>query len=449
MEMLNNIWMALTTENEVLTKIISFPFIFIEAVVTMLLFTEILNIKSTKRQNFTYVIFISLLGAICSYIIPKPYSNIIPIIVLPLAVMVIFKVNLLQGLLAELLPVICITISEIIITRLFLILFQINYEMCASIPFYRLLSTLLIYFLIFILYKLIRYFKFNIKNLEFLTKKNKKIIIINILFALIVIFMQMYLIGYYNDKLPLYIIIMNVLSLISYFFFSIYSMIKTMNLEKTQTDLEQEKLYNKALQILHDNIKTFKHDFSNILSGIGGYVETNDMAGLKKYYYQLLEDCNQVNNLTSLNPDVINNPAVYTVLANKYYKADNLGITISLDSFINFDNLHMEIYEFTRILGILMDNAIEASSECDNKIVNVIIREDKKQNRQLLVIENTYKNKDIDINKIYDKGFSTKEKNTGLGLWEVDKIIRKHKNLTRFTTKNNEFFKQQIEIYNE
>ena len=226
-------------------------------------------------------------------------------------------------------------------------------------------------------------------------------------------------------------------------------MVKTMKLEKTQADLEQEKLYNKTLQILHDNIRAFKHDFSNIIAGSGGYIETNDIDGLKKYYKQLLKDCNQVNNLSSLSPDAINNPAVYTVLANKYYKADELGIKITLESFIDFNHLYMEIYEFTRILGILMDNAIEAASECDEKIINVTIRNDLKQNRQLLIIENTYKNKDINLDKIYEKGFSTKPKNTGLGLWEVNKIIKRHKNLARFTTKTDQFFKQQIEIYNE
>ena len=68
------------------------------------------------------------------------------------------------------------------------------------------------------------------------------------------------------------------------------------------------------------------------------YVETNDMNGLTKYYKQLLTDCNQVNNLSSLSPDEINNPAVYTVLANKYYRADELNIKITLDKlhYLNF-----------------------------------------------------------------------------------------------------------------
>ena len=57
--------------------------------------------------------------------------------------------------------------------------------------------------------------------------------------------MQMYLIGYYNDTLPAFIVWVNLLSLISYFVLSFYSIIKTMNLQKTKDDLEQEKQYNK------------------------------------------------------------------------------------------------------------------------------------------------------------------------------------------------------------
>ncbi len=449
MELLNNIWTALTTENEILINILYVPLAFIEAYVFMLLFTEVLNIPSTKKQKILYVSIIAIIGIICSSFIPKPYSNIITILAVPIAVIFIFKVSVLKGIFAEFIPVICITVLEIIFARIFLLLFKTDYAVCATIPLYRLIINLSIYLLLFLLYKLIKKLNINIEIFDSINKKNKYTLIANLFFAFIVMFMQMYLGVFYTSDFPLFIVIINICSLIAYFVLSIYSLVKTMKLEKTSADLEQEKLYNKTLQILHDNVRAFKHDFSNIIAGIGGYVETDDLEGLRKYYKQLLQDCSQVNNLSSLSPDSINNPAVYAVLANKYYKADNLGIKINLETFIDFNNLHMEIYEFTRILGILMDNAIEAASECDNKLINVIIRNDIRQNRQLLIIENTYKNKDVNIDKIYEKGYSTKPKNTGLGLWEVDKIIKRHKNLARFTTKSDEFFKQQLEIYNE
>ena len=180
---------------------------------------------------------------------------------------------------------------------------------------------------------------------------------------------------------------------------------------------------------------------------LDGYVKTNDMKGLSIYYSQLLGDCQKVNNLYTLSPEVINNPAIYSLLASKYHKADELGIKIHLEIFLNLNELNMKIYEFTRILGILMDNAIEAAYECDNKIINVEIRKDFKVNRQLLIIENTYKEKDVNIDKIYEKGFSSKPNNTGLGLWEVRQILKKNTNLNLYTTKNDIFFRQQLEIY--
>lgn len=171
------------------------------------------------------------------------------------------------------------------------------------------------------------------------------------------------------------------------------------------------------------------------------------MEGLRIYYSQLLGDCEKVNNLYTLSPEVINNPAIYSLLTSKYHKADELGITIHLEVFLNLNELNMKIYEFTRVLGILMDNAIEAAYECENKIINVEIRKDFKVNRQVLIIENTYKQKDVDLDRIFEKGYSSKVNNTGLGLWEVREIMKKNTNLNLYTTKNDIFFIQQLEMY--
>lgn len=447
MEILNNIWSSLVVNNVILTQILYIPLAFIESFIYMLLFTTILNIKSTKKQNIIYILSTSLLGIISSTLIPKPYSNLITLIGLPLIIMHLYKINIIKSILAEFIPMISVVILEVFISKIFYLIFNVSYQSCSSIPIFRIAINLIIYLLLSIIYIIIKHSYSYIEIINNVNSKNKKIVFINVLSLILFLFVQMYLIGYYNNKLPSYIVITNLVVLISYCCISLYSIIKTLKLEKATEYLEQEKLYNKTLQILHDNVRAFKHDFSNIIAGIGGYVETEDISGLKKYYKQLLQDCKQVNNLSSLNPDSINNPAVYAILADKYYKADNYGIKINLECFIDFNKLNMEIYEFTRILGILMDNSIEASRECDKKLINVSIRNDSMRNRQLLTIENTYKDKDINLNQIYEKGFSTKPNNTGLGLWEVNKIISKHNNIARFTSKSGEFFKQQIEIY--
>ena len=65
----------------------------------------------------------------------------------------------------------------------------------------------------------------------------------------------------------------------------------------------------------------------------------------------------------------------------------------------------------------------------------------------LIKIDNTYKDKNIDTEKIFEKDYSTKPGNNGLGLWEIRQILHKNYNLNLFTTKDNDYFKQQLEIY--
>ena len=48
---------------------------------------------------------------------------------------------------------------------------------------------------------------------------------------------------------------------------------------------------------------------------------------------------------------------------------------------------------------------------------------------------------------IFNKGFTEKENHTGIGLWEVRKILSKNNNINLFTSKTDDLFKQQLEIY--
>ena len=59
------------------------------------------------------------------------------------------------------------------------------------------------------------------------------------------------------------------------------------------------------------------------------------MDGLKVYYSQLFGDFEKLNNLCSLNPEVINNSAIYQIVSSKYNKATKLGIDFYIDIFLD------------------------------------------------------------------------------------------------------------------
>ena len=450
MEIFQTIWTALTTPNETLTTILMFPIYFIDAFVNMLLFTTLLDIKSEKKSKLIYVVSISIIAFITRTFIPDPYGIFANMIMVILLIKFILKASWLKSLLAEFILIAFSSVLELFMLQLYLSIFDITKEIVMSVPLYRIVYILSIYLCIYIIYRIIKFFKFRF-NLENLTKKNKILFIINTLLGIIAIGTQFYLISFYSDKMPIGITIVSILSLLAYFFISIDSLLNTTKLETTSQNLAEAQLYNKTLSLLHDKMRGFKHDFHNIVQGIGGYISTNDMEGLKKYYSQLLKDCDQVNNLTALNPSIINNSAIYNVMAAKYHRADELGVQINLAIFMDLNEIeqHMKIYEFTRILGILMDNAIEATSECKDKVIHVTFRKEENRKRMVMIIENTYLDKDVDIDRIFDKDFSTKSKetNSGLGLWEVRQVLKKNNNLNLFTTKNEEFFVQQFEIY--
>ena len=125
------------------------------------------------------------------------------------------------------------------------------------------------------------------------------------------------------------------------------------------------------------------------------------------------------------------------------------NIQINLDVFLDLNEIEerMKIYDFTRILGILLDNAIDAAVECEKKIINVTFRKEMSNDMIAVIIQNTYNNKDVDTETIYQKGVSSKANHSGLGLWKIRQILMRNNNLNLFTTKNDEFFTQQFEIF--
>lgn len=448
MEIFQTIWTALTNENELLSRIVFIPITFLETYINMLLFTTLLKINASKSNKLKYILFFSTLGTTFNIFIPNPYRSFINLALLLVCTKIFFKTKIIKTILAVIIPVLVTVLCESIIAKISFMILHIDVSSLSIIPIYRLIIALIVQLFVFIVYLLIKYSKVQISLLESMSKKSKAMLLLNLIFAILAFSFQFFITGFYLNKLPIYIVIFSNISLIAYFLLSIYSLTKTTQLEITSLSLEQEKEANRILKSSQDELHGFRHDFSNIMCTIGGYVLVSDMDGLKKYYSQIQKDITKINNLSALNPDRINNPAVFVLISSKYSKALELGIEMNINVFLNLNTLNMKIYEFTRVLGILLDNAIEAAKECDVKTINLEIRKDSARNRQILLIENTYKNKDIDTEKIYDKNFSTKKGNSGLGLWEVRKILKRNTNLNLYTTKNQEFFRQQLEMYN-
>lgn len=448
MEILNNIWTAISTPNEELVNILLIPFGFLEVYLSLLLFSSILNIKASSKKKIFYVIFASISSLITLNFIPSPYNTIINYFILLIIIYFTFRMGILKSLISIIIPTMVMVLVGTLTINPFVKLTNLEQDMALIIPILRMSYSLINYIILFLIGIFIKNKNIYLNILDEFDKKTKLILIACILLGLLVLVIQILIMAYYTNELPIIISLLSFITLISYIIISIYSLTRIIKLALTTKQLQNAEEYNKTLQILHDNVRCFKHDYDNTVAAIGGYIKTNDMEGLKKYYEQLEDEVVKVSNLYMLNPNIINNPAIYSILANKYHKAEESNIKLNLTVLIDLNTINMKIYEFTKVLGILLDNSIEASNESTEKTINIIFKNDEKNCRQLLIIENTYKDKDVNLEKIFEKGITGKENHTGLGLWEIRKILKRNNNLNLHTTKNDKYFSQQLEIYN-
>lgn len=451
MGILNNYWNLLTTENELLTKIIVSPTIFIEAWILFKIFATIFDIKYTKKEECIYIISLSVISKILEFTIPTPYNVIANYLVMFLLITLIFKTSKITSSLCVLLPICVFAIIGNLILNPLLKIFDISSSKLYITPYYRMIYLCCCYIMCYFFTFIIKIFKHNfcisislIKNLE---RNSKQLIFLNIMFGLFTIIIQILITFYYINIFSIIFTLLNFVSLLSYFLISIFSLTKTTRLYVTTQNLENAENYNETLTYLYDNVRAFKHDFDNMIFIIGGFIDKNDISGLKKYYKNLEKDCERVNNIALLNPELINNSGIYNLLTAKYKKAEENKVEIHLEFFFDFNKLKMPIYDFSRILGILLDNAIEASKDTNEKQVFIIIRDSSRNNTQIVNIKNNYINKNIDTTKIFEKGITEKENHSGIGLWEVSQILKRNNNINLITKKDDTYFEQNLEIY--
>lgn len=447
MNILNNIWLALSSPNQILIAVILCFATFIENFLILQLYLSLVQQQISNKRKILYVISLSTFNLVSLFLIPHPYNIFINYFLIISLQYILLKSKFIKSIACSVLTIVIFNLICILILNPFVTFFKITADTLNVVPIYRLLYLGCIYAIAVVCILVLKYKHIQLKFSDDINNKHKLLVLSNLFFGIFTIMLQSIILVYYVDTLPVIITVLSFISLLAYFAISFFSLTSLLKLILTTRKLESAESYNSSLRILHDNVRGFKHDFDNTITTIGGYIMTNDMEGLKKYYSQLQGDCQKVNNLYLLNPSIVNNDGIYNLITKKYQDADNKNIKVNMSFLLDLKTLNMPIYEFARILGILLDNAIEASSETKDKIINLTFRNDFKSSRQLVVIENTFNDNNLDTEKIYEKGTSSKENHTGLGLWTVRKIIKKHNNINLFTSKQNNFFSQQLEIY--
>ena len=132
-----------------------------------------------------------------------------------------------------------------------------------------------------------------------------------------------------------------------------------------------------------------------------------------------------------------------------YYKLNNmddinLNVNISKRIIDISKKINRKDYvSLCKILGIILDNAIEAAIKSKDKFIGIEVFNNK--NEYTIIVDNSC-NDAVDISKIKNKNYSTKGKGRGLGLYILNKIINNNNCISLIQSFNNMIFTSIIKV---
>ena len=237
------------------------------------------------------------------------------------------------------------------------------------------------------------------------------------------------------------------------FFMGVIKKLDTYLKEKLQEKLNQEQTlryrdmerYSRHIEELYKEVRSFRHDYSNLLTSLRLGIEEEDMEQIKEVYDSVLKDSSEKlqDNKYDLGRLVnIRDKALKSLLAGKFLKARDKKIVFNVEVPEEIQVEGMSLLDFLTIVSILCDNAIEATAEASQPHVSIAFFKNGAQ--ETFIIENSIKEEGIDISEIFSFGASSKGEERGVGLYTVMKIVESHPNTSLNTTCQNQVFRQVL-----
>ena len=411
---------------------------------------KILDCKfKCKLLSFRTIILIILMtfSMIFSYMFISDYFRFLAAtFIITIFSCLLFKDSFHKIIISVFLEQIILIISELIFS-LILILFFTNNDIILSSFKGKILTNICIALLsLFIINskKILAW----INNIFFSIQKIRKNNIYLLLYILIFTTNILLAIIYFNYH-NIFILIINLFFMFFYSFivFSlvIESSLKSNYMTENKILLSNLNEYEKMLDYQRVN----NHENKNQLLVIKSMVEKEDKKAIE-YINEIIKEKREDNELMYTKAKRIPSGGLQGLVYQKMLVMQENYINVILDVSsnvrkIDFSNLSSKMnYDICRIMGIILDNAIEETIKFHRKEREIVI---SMYIDELFLIEVSNRIKDnIDLEKIYDKGYTNKEKGHGYGLSLLKKIVDKNTNVINELKITNDIFTQIIKI---
>ena len=222
------------------------------------------------------------------------------------------------------------------------------------------------------------------------------------------------------------------------------STLREMRYKQSLEEIETYYEYTLQIESINNEMRKFRHDYVNILTTMSEYIRENDMDGLKTYFNDNIvpmKDNLQMNSIKINGTDNLKVRAIKGLVTTKILQAQEKNIPISIEVPELIDHIEMNTVDLSRIIGIIIDNAIEASEELEDALIRIAFI--NVETSVMFIVMNKCKEDMPKIHELFQDSFSTKGDNRGLGLTTLKDITDTTENVLLDTTIENGYFVQK------
>ena len=215
-------------------------------------------------------------------------------------------------------------------------------------------------------------------------------------------------------------------------------------MEAQRDVIAQQQLYERDLEDIRREVRSFRHDYKNLLAGLSQQADEGELDELRAALSQLdagfdrrigekIRASTQIGNVRV--------PQVRSLLLSKLAAMGAQGVDCRLEALYPVETVGMDVWDFTRCLGILLDNAAEAALDTGTPWVEIVLL--AQGEGLFLRVSNPYAGT-IDPEQIWAEGGSTKGEGRGLGLPGYQRILEGHSSASASTSWADGVFVQEL-----
>jgi signal transduction histidine kinase len=212
-------------------------------------------------------------------------------------------------------------------------------------------------------------------------------------------------------------------------------------LEQKTMRLKQDKYYQSMIALDLDSIINLMHEIGLITNAVINnldkvyksfdkeFIGNSELKRLEPVNYHLQRILQFTKNATKAGFNLDTEPSKIDIISFIKEYVENVGKTYVdanfLINFHNFENVSFEKEIIPIDLNIIVDNVITNSRRANAQKLDIIIKyvDSKKLILEFKDYGNGVDQSIMDINEIFDKGFSKTKRGAGLGLYHIKKII--------------------------